>query len=150
MIERLKQEIEKVNLSYERRAKEAAKIYAGFDEEVEELTNIVSQEFKKVLSGIDMSFEIYDTKSKAVINDFKVRYSRSRADFEITIDEWGIDIYGKSYSDKSNGSAFGYCAYHYLEKVIRFSKEDPKIAEFKKDFNVNSISYNCRCGSDHK
>lgn len=148
MNQELKQEIEKVDLSYKKRKEEETKLWAGFDEEVTKLTEIVSQEFNRILKETDLSIETDNIKRKVKINNFEVNYTPQLKDFVIKIKGWEVDINGKSFSDRDG---YGYCAYSYLEQVIGFdNKIDPKIREFKKDFNIRHIGYDCMCGSDHK
>ncbi len=142
MNQELKQEIKKVDLSYKKRKKQETKIWIGFGKETKKLTCIVSQEFDRVLKEIELP-------EKVVIMDFDVNYGTELRDFIINIKGWGVDIYGKSHSDKEGN--YLYCAYSYIGKVIGFGdKLDPKIIKFKQDFNVGHISYNCGCGSNHK
>ena len=147
---RLQQGIEKVDASYKRRNGEQAKIWAGFDEEAAALTGIVSREFNRVLGEIDLSEKINNVKRKVVIKDFNVDYVPQWKYFDIKIKDWEVDIDGESFSDR-NGRPYFYCAHSYLKKVIGFSDEvDSRIPDFKRDFNVQNISYACKCGSDHK
>jgi len=162
MNQKLEQEIKKVDISYRKReeeyTKEQARIWNGFNQEVAKLTGIVSQEFIRVLEGISLSVNRDNIERKVKINSFavnynpqffEVNYAPQLKHFIIKINDWSVDIDGKPHSDKEGN--YMYCAHSYLEKVIGFDSEiDPKIAEFKKDFNVSYIRYDCGCGSDHK
>ncbi|MEK6935530.1 MAG: hypothetical protein AABW67_01990 [Nanoarchaeota archaeon] len=154
----LKQKIKEVDLSYQKREQKQTEIWAGFDKELQELTGIVSQEFNRVLNETDLSVIRNNIKRKVKINSFQVDYTpqpyasqlySQPIGFVIEIKNWSVDIDGKSHSDREGN--YQYCAHDYLEKIIGFdNKIDPKITEFKKDFSIGYIGYNCGCGSDHK
>lgn len=145
----LQEEIEKVDLSYKKRFEEQNKIWKGFNEEVAKLTGIVSSEFNRVLNEIQLSRKISDKERKVKINDFDVEYRVQFKYFIVKINDWGVNVDGKPHSDREGH--YRYCAYSYLKPVIGFDDElNSNIAEFKRDFNVEYISYDCGCGSDHK
>lgn len=150
MNEELKREIETVDASYQRRRKEEAKVWAGFDKEVGCLTERVSQEFKRVLDTLELRDEKLNNGEIKVL-DFEVEYSPTKKDFIITINRWGIKVDGTWHSDKNPRPPYRFCVYSYLKQVIGFDHElDSRIIDFKNDFNIHKISYECECGSDHK
>jgi len=145
MNEELKQEIEKVDSSYQKRKAQEDDIWLGFISQVSKLTGIVFNEFNKVLSEIDLSVKGNEVK----INDFYVKYNAESKDFSIKIREWYVDIDGEHHSDKECN--YRYCAHNYLRPIIGFGERlNPKITKFQEDFNIIHIGYNCGCGSDHK
>ncbi len=145
MNEALQQELRKVDSSYKNRKDEVEKVWEGFDREIDGLNLIVFQEFARVLEEIELP-------ENAEIKAFEVDYNLQLRKFKIEIKEWGVEKKGESFSDRRGGYVgSGYCAHCYLEPIIAHGdKADSKIKEFKKEFNVNYISYWCRCGRNHK
>ncbi|MFA5174407.1 MAG: hypothetical protein WC438_04465 [Candidatus Pacearchaeota archaeon] len=143
----LKKKIEQVNASYQRREKEARKIWRGYDNEVSKLTGIVAKEFRRVLDEIDL----HDSASRKIeIPKFNVNYIYEEKCFDVEIREWGVNVDGTLISDRNNPH-YQYCAYEYLKQIKGAQDEiNPKIIQFQKDFNVGYIFYDCQCGSDHK
>ena len=139
-MEDFKEDMKVVNYSYENRKKQEEVIWKGFGKQVDELTNKVSEEFRKTLDVLSPTIETWKGKTANVdINNFKVEYDLGLKNFRIEIMDWSVD------DDSQN-----WCAYFNMKGILSDCYENPIMKQFRGEYYVREIYCDCYCGSDHK
>ncbi len=129
-----------VQKDYNYRSFEQKKIWQGFDEEVKGLTNVVGEEFQRVLDEIGPICSTWG-KRRAVsipsarVISYEVIYDPQRGNTTIQLKQIKTaegKIIGEGVEEK--------CPHVYLGPIIGFmEEEDPRITAFKKQYGVVQI-----------
>ena len=138
-----------VDKSYKRRKREETRVWKGFDEEVLLLKREVSKGLTATLERVHPTAKNWQNKTFDVtIKSFDVEYHPEAKKFDIEIKDWSVNIDGREKSDIDQGC----CAYEGLKMILGYGdgEQAPLIKNFMREYSIQRIFHDCRCGSDHK